>query len=386
MGESNTKPTNQINEDLFQKESLSAIHIVDSLIASACLSGASDIHIDPVHDSVVVRFRVDGQLIQARILSKSSHHEFIARLKILSGLRTDEHHAAQDGRFPAKSDTGSRIDIRVSIAPTFYGENAVLRLLPESRTHRDLASLHFSPLHEQRIRTALTYRSGLILVTGPTGSGKTTTLYALMMALAKESLSLVTIEDPIEYAMEGVSQIPANPRTGLSFAEGLRSILRQDPDVIMVGEIRDEETAALAVNAALTGHLVLSTLHTNDAATVFPRLLDLEVQPFLAASTVRLIIAQRLVRRKCLACTSKNNEMVGVCESCGGTKLKGRIGIYELIVVSEEIEDAVMARRTARDIALIARKEGYGNLYDDALAKQSIGLISNEETSSISYA
>jgi type IV pilus assembly protein PilB len=377
-----------VAKTLMGETAKSIITLVDALITCASTVGASDIHLNPTASSITIRFRIDGMLESVYSLPKIIQNELIARLKILSGLRTDEHNAAQDGRFRLYIPRHTAIDVRVSIVPTFYGENAILRLLPEMRTHRALKTLGFSESHIRMIHTAIAQRSGMILVTGPTGSGKTTTLYALMELMANDSLALVTIEDPIEYAMAGVTQIPAHARTGLSFAQGLRSILRQDPDVIMVGEIRDCETAGIATNAALTGHLVLSTLHTNDAATVFPRLLDLAVPAFMLASTIRLVIAQRLVRRTCSTCVGKNQIIPPEkqCADCNGSGYKGRVGIYEVMEVTEPIEQAILTQKSARVIASIAKSFGMNDFSSDAEEKVASGITTYEESVRMQYA
>ncbi len=270
-------------------EEISIIKIVDALMEQAYVSRASDIHIDPTEDKIVVRFRIDGVMQEAFSLPKEIHSEVISRIKVLSGLRTDEHQMAQDGRFKfTTSDKKTRFDVRVSIIPTYYEENAVMRILAEQGQGFTLKDIGYSPGDLKKVERAIEKPYGMILATGPTGSGKTTSLYTILRSLNTPEASIITIEDPIEYSLEGVNQIQVNNQTGLTFANGLRSILRQDPNIIMVGEIRDEETAGIAVNAALTGHLLLSTLHTNDASTTLPRLLDMKVEPFLIASTVNV--------------------------------------------------------------------------------------------------
>ncbi len=293
--------TSGVTAELAKGTGVSIINLVNCLLEEAHRSRASDIHIDPTHVGLKVRFRIDGVLRDACTLPPGVHDEVISRIKILSGLRTDEHQAAQDGRFRTNVN-GANVDIRVSVVPTYYGENAIMRLLPEAVDEHSLESLGFTPGNREKILAAIKKSHGMILVTGPTGSGKTTTLYTVVKMLNSPDVSILTIEDPVEYAVSGVNQIPVNARTGLTFATGLRSMLRQDPNIIMVGEIRDAETASIAVNTALTGHLLLSTLHTNDAATTLPRLLDMKVEPYLIASTVNIAVAQRLVRRVCQAC------------------------------------------------------------------------------------
>lgn len=350
-----------------------AAQTLEHLLKIGCEIGASDLHLDPMETYILVRMRIDGSLQTLSPLSKRIHDELISRIKVLSGLRTDQHLVPQDGRFHYVNKDGGRIDIRLSIAPTYYGENVVLRFLNPSRY--DLKSLHLSETHEKQLRDFLLQSHGMLLISGPTGSGKTTTLYSLLRLLEDQPLSLVTIEDPIEYSIEGAVQMET--RKGFTFADGLRCVLRQDPDVIMVGEIRDEETAGLATNAALTGHLVLSTVHANDAVSVLLRLLDLKVEPFLIASTVSLVIAQRLVRRVCSAC---NAQGCGVCDQSG---YHGRIPIYEVLEVTEEIRQAILERRSAERLRALIKSP---SLLDDGLSKVALGLTTSEEILRSTYA
>jgi len=377
----------------------SIIALVSTLIEDAYRSEASDIHLDPTPAGLRVRMRIDGALTDRHLLPIAVHHETIARIKVLAGLRTDEHQVAQDGRFREMLlDDGGFADIRVSIAPTYHGENAVLRMLPDTAREQTLSALGFDAGHRAIIESALKKPDGMLLATGPTGSGKTTTLYALLRLLHRPEAALVTIEDPIEYAIDGVKQIPVLARTGLTFAKGLRAILRQDPDIVMVGEIRDGETAGIAVNTALTGHLLLSTLHTNDAATAIPRLTDLGVEPFLIASTLRLVIAQRLVRRICDACRepadipqevadrfsafmpAEADWCIGAgCDACSGSGYRGRISVSEILSVDEAVRDAIVKRSSARDIASLAKEQGMRALAEDGLSKAARGETSIEE-------
>lgn len=385
---------------------ISIIKLVDSMVEYGYNSRASDIHIDPTEDKVNIRFRIDGVMHDVFILPKEIQDEIVSRIKVLSGLRTDEHQAAQDGRFKFKLGKVS-FDVRVSITPTYYEENAVLRLLAEPEQGFMLENLGFSEKNLNIARKNIKKPYGMILVTGPTGSGKTTTLYAILKELNTPEVSIITIEDPIEYSLEGVEQIQVNPRTGLVFATGLRSILRQDPNIIMVGEIRDEETAGIAVNAALTGHLLLSTLHTNDAATTLPRLLDMGIEPFLVASTVNVAISQRLVRRLCQTCKVKKNlapdeikslesslpkvYLRGInlankdfyegkgCNECDGSGYKGRIAIHEVLEITESIRKAITAQATAAIIRDIAVLEGMVPIVQDGLMKAEQGVTSIEE-------
>jgi type II secretory ATPase GspE/PulE/Tfp pilus assembly ATPase PilB-like protein len=395
-------PSSTIAAELEKGAGVSIIALVDCLIEEAHRARASDIHIDPSHQGLTVRFRVDGVLREAYRLPASVHDEVISRIKILAGLRTDEHQAAQDGRFRTTVQ-GANVDMRVSCVPTYYGENAVMRLLPEVTDNFTLESLGFTPENRDKILTAVKKSHGMILVTGPTGSGKTTTLYTLVKVLNKPDVSILTIEEPVEYAITGVNQIPVNARTGLTFATGLRSMLRQDPNIIMVGEIRDAETASIAVNTALTGHLLLSTLHTNDAATTLPRLLDMKVEPYLIASTVNIAVAQRLVRRICQAC-KETRPMTALekaslaellparalegehtvskgkgCEHCGGMGYSGRIGIHEVMVIDGPVRDAVLKKVSAADMRALALERGMISMLEDGFKKACAGETTIED-------
>lgn len=386
-------------------EKVSAVNLVDLFIEAAYSTGASDVHIQPEPKGVRVRLRIDGLLRDLfPDVGKISHelnHEIISRIKVISGLRTDEHLAPQDGRFKAKLEGLSDVDVRVSIMPTYYGENAVLRVLAATQTF-ELTDLGFSEDGIKRVEHAIEKPFGMILANGPTGSGKTTTLYTILKRLNKSDISIITIEDPIEYSLEGTTQIQVNTQTNLTFASGLRSILRQDPNIIMVGEIRDEETAGIAVNAALTGHLVLSTLHTNDAATTFPRLIDMGVPPFLVASTVNVAMGQRLVRQICSGCKTERvlapqelqslKELIPAvsetdkvfyigkgCSACNGTGYTGRIGIREVLEVNKEIRDLIMQRSDAQVIKEAAVRNGMVTMLEDGFIKAKKGLTTLEE-------
>lgn len=382
---------------------ISIIKIIDEIISYADEMEASDIHIDPNESCIRVRFRVDGVLKDICEISKEIHLEIISRFKILSGLRTDEHNAAQDGRFRSIVGAGKSIDMRVSIMPTYYGENIVIRLLRENSENFTLETLGFSLKDQEKILNAIKKPSGMILATGPTGSGKTTTLYTLIKTLNSKEISIITIEDPIEYSISDIEQIQVNPRTELTFAKGLRSILRQDGDVIMVGEIRDAETAGIAVNTALTGHLLLSTLHTSDSATTLPRLLDMKIEAFLVASTFCIAIGQRLVRKICQHCKTpknlteeeylnlslilKNKILEGHrlfhhgrgCEHCGGSGYKGRLIINEVLVADDEIRNAILLKASAYELKQIAIKQGMTTMLEDGIYKAISGLTTIEE-------
>ncbi len=394
-----------IEKELAQPTSeVSIIKLVDALITNAYESRASDIHLDPDEEKLNVRFRIDGVLHDVFTFPKEIHSEVITRIKVLSGLRTDEHQMAQDGRIKFSIESEKvNFDIRVSILPTYYEENTVLRLLAEQGQGFTLENLGLTKRDFNLVKRAVSRPYGMILVTGPTGSGKTTTLYTMLKLLNKPEVSIITIEDPIEYSLKRVTQIQVNHQTGLDFANGLRSILRQDPNMIMVGEIRDEETAGIAVNAALTGHLLLSTLHTNDASTTLPRLLDMKIEPFLIASTVNVAIGQRLVRKICEKCKSKKDlseiELISLkeslpedikftpktvyegkgCDACDASGYLGRIGIYEVLEVTPRIREAITAHQSAAEIERIAKEEGMTTMIQDGLKKVEEGTTSIEE-------
>lgn len=384
-------------------EKVSIIKLVDLFVEYAYAIGASDIHIEPTKDMLRVRYRVDGLLydsFKGAVIKKELHQEIVSRIKVLAGLRTDEHLLPQDGRFKVVIEETGDVDVRVSIIPTYYGENVIMRVLAETQTF-DLDTFGFSPGDLKKIKSAVAKPYGMILANGPTGSGKTTLLYTILKELNKPEISIITIEDPIEYSLDGTTQIQTNADVGLTFAAGLRSILRQDPNIIMVGEIRDEETASISVNAALTGHLLLSTLHTNDAATTFPRLLDMGVPSFLVASTVNVAISQRLVRKLCQNCkverTMSHEEIQSLkelipsinedmkfygpkgCDECNQAGYRGRIAIHEVLEMKDPIQKLIMDRANAQEIKDTAVHEGMTTMIDDALINAQKGLTSVEE-------
>ena len=383
---------------------ISIITLADSLMEYAFLARASDIHLEPFEGKFLVRLRIDGILHDIFNFPKGIQSGIITRIKVLGGMRTDEHQAAQDGRFRiAIANPPRQFDVRVSIIPTYFGENCVLRLLAEQTQISKLDDLALTETDKSKIRRAVQRPHGMILATGPTGSGKTTTLYTILKEVNTREVSVITIEDPIEYSLEGIDQIQVNTRTGLTFAAGLRSILRQDPNVIMVGEIRDQETASIAVNAALTGHKLLSTLHTNDSATTLPRLLDMDVEPFLVASTVNIALGQRLVRMICLHCKTKKRlteaefenlkkilpeALVGNhkdfyygkgCVECGESGYFSRMGLYEILEINDFIREAIMRRADAGEIKKIAIKNGMVPLLEDGFKKAIAGYTTLEE-------
>lgn len=398
----------RIKEELAKNLDISIINLVELLIIHAHKLRASDIHINPTQENLEIRYRIDGVMQDIFLFPLGICPEIISRIKILADLRTDEHQAAQDGRFRFRIENGQIIDIRVSIVPTYYGENAVLRLLADQSEEYTLEKLGFSAENLEKINHALKKPFGMILATGPTGSGKTTTLYTMIKRINNKELSIITIEDPIEYAIRGIKQVQVNQRTGLTFAKGLRSFLRQDPDVIMVGEIRDSETATLAVNAALTGHLLLSTIHTNDSATTLPRLLDMGAEPFLVASTINIAIGQRLVRKICPQCKeeikisqaelqSLSEIITGKisldqkffrgkgCEFCNFTGYRGRMGIQEVLTVDNDIRDAILKKASSSEIKNIAIKKGMTTMVEDGFIKAKAGLTTINEIIRVFY-
>ena len=379
--------------------------IVDAIVETAYQNRASDIHIEPEEGSCLVRYRIDGVLQEVMRAPKRLHERIMTRIKVLSSLRTDEHMAAQDGKMRAQLDE-ENLDIRVSILPIADGEKAVLRLLSSRSRQYTLHDLGMSEADLAKLTRAFGKSYGAILCTGPTGSGKTTTIYAILKIINTREKNITTIEDPVEYRIRGANQIQVNPKTNLTFASGLRSILRQDPNVIFVGEIRDGETAGIAINAALTGHLVLSTLHTNDAATAIPRLIDMKVEPFLVASTVAVILAQRLVRQICPACkheaTMTHEEMIksfpadvikenwGIkvkypvfkgqgCKLCRLSGYQGRVGLFEVLEVTAGIRKLIIEKADADVIARAARGEGMKTILGDGFAKIAAGVTTVEE-------
>src|SRR3989338_3329538 len=390
-------------------EDLPIVAIVDNLLAYSLSSRASDIHIEILDDVVLVRFRIDGVLHEIIRMPKEIHPAVVARVKILSGLRVDEHAKPQDGRFRHKIGDDN-IDIRVSALPTFYGEKIVMRLLRGADRPLSLAELGLS---DDRMRDvvvdAISKSYGMFLVCGPTGSGKSTTLYALLNMLNRPEVNIVTVEDPVEYDMRFVNQVQVNPTAGITFSGGLRSILRQDPNIIMVGEIRDSETASISVQAALTGHVLLSSIHTNDAPTAIPRLIDMNVPPFLVSAVLNAVLAQRLTRRVHLQCIESYRpdegaiesirdelKVLGVdvssfhiptafyrgkgCDSCGRTGYLGRVGIYEILHVNEAIREFIVSPNfDLANFRKLVRKEGMVSMFEDGLRKVEQGVTTIDE-------
>ncbi|MBI5733977.1 MAG: Flp pilus assembly complex ATPase component TadA [Candidatus Kerfeldbacteria bacterium] len=399
-------------------EDLPIIRIVDTLLEYAIFERASDIHIEPTETEVIVRYRIDGVLRDVMTLPKAVQAGLTARIKILSNLKLDEHRLPQDGRFKIKTKE-YEFSFRVSIIPVFDGEKIVMRLLQESGQILTLEQLGFQKSCLTLVKRNVSKPHGMILVTGPTGSGKTTTLYSVLNVLNTPEVNISTIEDPIEYRMPRINQSQVSPRTGFTFAAGLRSLLRQDPNIIMVGEIRDMETAEIAIHAAMTGHLVLSTLHTNDAVGTLPRLLDMGVAPFLVSSTVNLIIAQRLVRKICQNCiasyqlTRKNIEDISTqldleallanmtregaisstkqkmetmlfyrgkgCKQCNQEGYRGRIGIYEILEVDDKVANLILNRAPSQELLKAALDQGMLTMLDDGFIKAKSGITTIEE-------
>ena len=400
-------------------EELPIINIVNSILEHSVFEGASDIHIEPSEKEVSVRYRVDGVLRNVMSLPKTVQSGIVARIKILSNLKIDEHMVPQDGRFKIKVQE-EKLSFRVSIIPVYDGEKIVMRLLHEGQKPLSLDQLGFLPSAKAIVDRAIKKPHGMILVTGPTGSGKTTTLYSVLGILNQPDVNISTIEDPIEYHVKGINQSQVNTRAGFTFAGGLRAFLRQDPDIIMVGEIRDKETGEIAIHAAMTGHLVLSTLHTNDAPTTLPRLLDMDIPPFLIAFTANIIIAQRLVRKICEHCkkpfsldTKAINEIEKIfdtkklaalfksqkislksgeknlktmtffrgegCRRCSNSGYKGRIGIYEVMEIDKDVASKINQRATAEELKKYTKEKGMVTMLQDGLVKSKQGITTIEE-------
>lgn len=381
-----------------------APEIVDEIIKDALSFKASDIHFEPQPDTVIVRFRVDGMLREAGKLPRENYENVLNRLKVESGMRIDEHLTAQDGAIQLISGD-HEVDLRVSLVPTVEGEKIVIRVLGAYVQNFTFADIGMQEDHRKVVERSIAKPFGMILTVGPTGSGKTTTLYALLKSLNTPNVNITTIEDPVEYKMRGTNQIQVHEATSLTFAKGLRSIVRQDPDVILVGEIRDRETAEISVNAALTGHLLLSTFHSNDAATAMPRLVDMGIEPFLLASTLDIIIAQRLVRTLCMQCRysvpvkdvlanihapadlklekyftpGENLYASKGCEACNSTGFKGRLAAFEIIEVTPEMQELMLSSPSTREIEQLARKQGSRSMFDDGIAKVRSGYTTLEE-------
>lgn len=378
------------------------VKLVNQILQMAVEQRASDIHIDPQETKVVIRYRIDGILRTERALPKHMQGMLTARIKILANMDITEHRVPQDGRIKMNIDFHP-VDLRVSTLPTIYGEKIVMRVLDLGAALNDLNKLGFNKVNLQRFIQLIEQPTGIVLITGPTGSGKSSTLYAALNRLNGEHVNIITIEDPVEYQLEGVNQIQVNPNVGMTFAEGLRSILRQDPNIIMVGEIRDRETAEIAIRASLTGHLVLSTLHTNDALSTVARLIDMGVEPFLVATSLSGVVSQRLVRRVCRDCQEEHEPtkrevdifarrglkiekvMRGRgCPTCNMTGYKGRIALHELMVMSDEMRKVILNGEPLSKLREIAIKNKMIFLIDDGLLKVKQGLTTTEEVLRVS--
>jgi len=413
----NDKGGDEVGEGDLKKmaEDIPVVRIVDTLLKHAIIQDASDIHIEPEENQVLVRYRIDGILRDAMVLPKNTTAGITARIKVLSSLKLDEKRIPQDGRFKIDSG-GEKVSFRVSTLPTYYGEKTVMRLLRESVSGFTLEGLGFHGLGLEQIHKAIKLTTGMVLTTGPTGSGKTTTLYTILDILNTPDVNISTIEDPIEYQMKRINQTQVHPEIGFTFANGLRTLVRQDPDIIMVGEIRDNETASLSVNAALTGHLVLSTLHTNSAAGAIPRLLDMQVEPFLLVSTLDVVVAQRLIRKlagnkekhflnkeelTALSTIVSLDRMLQLLKAENVVDKKAtwekipfwrpkpspdsedgyqsRIGIHEVLKVTETIKDLIMKGATATAIEEQAKRDGMMTMIEDGVFKAAQGITSIEE-------
>ncbi|OQB16454.1 MAG: Type II secretion system protein E [Candidatus Omnitrophica bacterium ADurb.Bin205] len=355
-------------------DEVSVINLVNQIISEAIKMSATDIHIEIYADKVVLRYRIDGVLREMKMPQDAYYIEpaIVSRIKIMCHLDVVEHRIPQDGRAKVRLISGQEVDLRVSVLPGYFGENVVIRILP-SGILLDLDKIGFFPDDLKKIEILLQKPHGIILITGPTGSGKTTTLYASLSRLNRKEVKIISIEDPVEYAVEGITQIHVNPKVGLTFADALRSVLRHDPDIMMIGEIRDSETADLAIRSALTGHLVFSTLHTNDSASGVARLMDMGIEPYLLASSVEVIIAQRLVRLLCSSCSGKG------CEACSETGFKGRRPIYEIMIIDDDIRNMIISRKSSQEIKAKARQKGMHTLMENGMLLVEQGLTTREE-------
>lgn len=377
--------------------------ILEQIFDDALSFCASDIHFEPQEQDTLIRFRIDGILQEAGRVSREYYGNILNRLKVQARIRTDEHASAQDGAIRYIQKNGSRVDMRISIAPILDGEKVVIRLLGEYVKNLTLTNLGLSQKNYDILLRSASKPFGMILVAGPTGSGKTTTLYSLIKLLHRPEINITTLEDPVEYRISGINQIQINTQTNLTYAKGLRSIVRQDPDIILVGEIRDKETTEIAVNAALTGHLLFSTFHANDAATAIPRLLDMGSEPFLLSSTLELIISQRLVRKICENCrvsTTESRKQLGKiipniqkyfpketitlyrgkgCVQCNGSGFKSRTAVFEFIQATPELQDLILKDPSMRQIWALAQKQGSQSMFEDGIEKVKHGLTTIQE-------
>ena len=392
--------------DIINTSQRVAPEIVDEIIKDALSFKASDIHFEPRGEDVMVRFRVDGNLREAGVLPKNYYDNVLNRIKVESGMRIDEHLTSQDGSMQRRG--AIQVDLRVSLIPTVEGEKIVMRVLGSYVANLGFADLGLNEKHREAIERAAAKPFGMILTTGPTGSGKTTTLYSLLKILNKSDVNITTIEDPVEYKMAGINQIQVRENGNMTFAKGLRSIVRQDPDIILVGEIRDRETAEISVNAALTGHLLLSTFHANDASTAVPRLIDMGIEPFLLSSTLEIVIAQRLVRRICSNCRYslsaadaiktihmpsvnwnvhfKPNDTIYAgkgCGVCAGSGYRGRVSLFEIVEITPEMQELILHTPSTHEIEVLARKQGSDPMFSDGISKVKLGATSLSEVARV---
>ncbi|MET3683125.1 type IV pilus assembly protein PilB [Alkalibacillus flavidus] len=390
-------PTEQRQDLSLEEESSPVVKLMNQLIQQAVVEGASDIHVDPQEEQVLVRLRVDGALRHEQILAKNVQSSLTTRIKIMANLDITQQKVPQDGRIKRLVE-GRDIDLRVSTLPTIFGEKIVIRVLDTMSVSNRLDQIGFEPENLNKFREMIEKPYGIVLLTGPTGSGKTSTMYAALTHLNEEQSNLITVEDPVEYELEGVNQIQVNPNVGLTFASGLRSILRQDPDIIMVGEIRDGETANMAVRASITGHLVLSTLHTNDSTGAINRLVNMDVEMFLVGTSVNGIVAQRLVRTICRDCMTSRQvtelerdvfKRYGMdldhvkkgsgCATCNNTGYRGRTAIHEVLLIDERVREAILDGKNKVEIERVAKEQGFTRLFEDGLRKVERGETTLEE-------
>ena len=387
----------QEQQDELNDSDAPIVRLVNQILSNAVSQKASDVHFDPQENRIIVRYRIDGSLRTERVLPKTMQQMVTARIKILANLDITESRVPQDGRIKTNVDFRP-IDLRVSSLPTVYGEKIVMRILDLSNNLTDISKLGFNELNMKRFLHEIEKPNGIVLISGPTGSGKSSTLYAALNKLNDEEVNIITVEDPVEYQLEGINQIQVNANVGLTFAAGLRSILRQDPDIVMVGEIRDKETADISIRASLTGHLVLSTIHTNDSIASITRLMDMGVEPFLVTASLNAVVAQRLIRRVCRDCreiqqpTVREHEIFAKrgmtvdiiargkgCSQCNMTGYRGRMAIHEVLVVDEAIKEVINRGGTAAEIREIAIKNETIFLIDDGLSKVKKGMTTTEE-------
>ncbi|UYK38939.1 GspE/PulE family protein [Microbacterium terricola] len=387
-----------------QVDDAPTVRFVNLLITQAINDRASDIHIEPGEKQLLVRYRIDGVLHEMQRADRSIQDGVISRLKIMASIDIAEKRKPQDGRLSVNHD-GRKVDLRLATLPTVWGEKIVMRILDNTAQSLSLKDLRFSMINEKRFTDSITRPHGMVLVTGPTGSGKSTTLYTALNTVANPRINVITVEDPVEYRMAGINQVQVNARAGMTFQAALRSILRSDPDVVLVGEIRDQETATISIEAALTGHLVLSTLHTNDAPSALTRLVEMGCEPFLVGTALAGVVAQRLARRLCLNCREAYHESRDVleavrfpynpadppvlfraagCTECSGTGYRGRVALHEIMTLSDELEKMTVAHATGTELRMVAIKEGMVSLREDGFSKVTQGITTIEEVLRVS--